>query len=90
VANHKSAEKRARQTPRRQARNRAVKGKVKTRVKRFLAAVDGGDAEAASQRLREAEGELRKAGSKGVLPKRRVSRKVSRLARRLDRTQSGS
>jgi len=90
VANHKSAKKRARQNPRRQARNRAVKGQVKTRVKRFLAAVDGGDAEAASQRLREAEGELRKAGSKGVLPKRRVSRKVSRLARRLGRAQSGS
>lgn len=90
MADHKSAAKRARQTPRRQARNRAVKGAVKTRIKRFLAAVHEGDADAARERLREAERELRKAGSKGVLPKGRVSRKVSRLAQRLHRAQSPS
>lgn len=90
MANHKSAAKRARQTPKRHARNRAVKSAVKTQVKGFLKAVEAGDAEAARAQLREAEGALRKAKSKGVLPARRVSRKVSRLARRLNRASQTS
>ena len=85
MANHKSAAKRARQTPKREARNRAIKARVKTTVKSYLAASESGDADEAARLLRKAESELRKAASKGVLPKRRVSRRVSRLTRRLAR-----
>jgi small subunit ribosomal protein S20 len=83
VANHKSAAKRARQTPKRRDRNRAIRSRVRSAVKGFLAAVEGGDADAARTCFRSAERELRKAASHGVLPKGQVSRKVSRLARRL-------
>jgi small subunit ribosomal protein S20 len=83
VANHKSAAKRARQTPKRRDRNRAIRSRVRSAVKGFLEAVEGGDADAARNRFRSAERELRKAASRGVLPKGQVSRKVSRLAKRL-------
>jgi small subunit ribosomal protein S20 len=83
VANHKSAAKRARQTPKRRDRNRAIRSRVRSAVKGFLEAVEGGDADAARTSFRSAERELRKAASHGVLPKGQVSRKVSRLAKRL-------
>jgi small subunit ribosomal protein S20 len=88
VANHKSAAKRARQEPRRRERNSAVKSRVKTSVKAFEAALESGDAEAAKARLGTAERELRRAASRGVLPRTRVSRKVSRLAKRLAQASS--
>jgi len=81
VANHKSAEKRARQSERRRERNRNVKSRMKTVVKDCLTAIDGGAADAA-EKLRSAERALRQAASKGVIPKRRASRRVSRLAKR--------
>jgi small subunit ribosomal protein S20 len=86
LANHKSAAKRARQTPKRQARNRDVKSRVRSAVKTFLSAAESGDAEAAQAGFRTAERELRKAASKGVFPKPTVSRKISRMARRLSAT----
>lgn len=85
MANHKSAAKRARQTPRRRDRNRAMKSRVHSAVKEFLGAVEKGDAEAAQARFRAAERELRKAASAGTIDRHTVDRRVSRLARRLAR-----
>ena len=76
MATHKSAEKRARQATKRRLRNREVKSRVKTVVKACRTATD-------AETLRAAESALRRAASKGILPKRQVSRRVSRLARRL-------
>jgi len=81
VANHKSARKRARQIPKRQQRNKGVRTRVRATLKQAREAVDGG-AEDAPQRVREAERELRRAASKGIIPARRASRLVSRLAQR--------
>ena len=82
MASHKSAEKRARQDAKRRERNRAVRGRTRTLVKALRADLErgAGDLEA---RFRAAEGALRRAATKGVIPKRRASRLVSRLARRL-------
>jgi len=85
VANHKSAAKRARQDEKRRERNRGERSRVRSVVKGVREAADAGDAETARQRLHEAERTLRKAASKGVIPKQRASRKVSRLARRLNK-----
>ncbi len=85
MATHKSAEKRARQAERRRERNRQVKSRVKTLVKAFQTSVEQGDAAEARVRLRQAEGALRRAAGKGVIPDRRASRSVARLARRLAR-----
>jgi len=82
LANHKTAEKRARQSERRRLRNRNVLTRTRTVVKDFLTAVEGGAAEA-GEKLRAAERALRQAASKGVIPKQRASRRVSRLAKRL-------
>jgi len=81
MAQHKSAEKRARQAEKRRARNRAVLSRTRSAVKGVREALAAGDAGAAGQRLREAERALRKAASQGVVPKRRADRSVSRLAK---------
>jgi small subunit ribosomal protein S20 len=81
LANHKSARKRARQTPKRQERNKAVRSRLRSSLKEAREAVDGG-AEDAGARKRAAERELRRAASKGVIPARRASRLVSRLSKR--------
>ena len=84
MATHKSAEKRMRQARRRQARNQHLKSRTRSIVKGFRQAADAGDSESASQRLRDAESAIRKTASKGIIPKRRASRSVSRLAKRLN------
>ncbi|UCE85148.1 MAG: 30S ribosomal protein S20 [Deltaproteobacteria bacterium] len=90
MANHPSAEKRARQSLRRRTQNRSVRARVRSFVKDFRTAVEAGDAEAAETQLRATERELRKAASKGVLKPKWVSRNVSRLAKQLDRARSSA
>jgi small subunit ribosomal protein S20 len=83
VAQHKSAKKRARQSLARRARNRGIRSRLKTAVKYARAAVAGTDTAVATDALRKAEREIRKAASKGVLSKKQASRRVARLARHL-------
>ncbi len=82
VANHKSARKRARQSKERRARNLHVKSRMRTLVKQFQSATAADDA-SAREKLKIAESAIRKAASKGVIPKRRASRAVGRLAKLL-------
>ncbi|HME70728.1 MAG TPA: 30S ribosomal protein S20 [Myxococcota bacterium] len=86
MATHKSAEKRARQSEARRLRNRHMKTRVRSVVKEFVVALEGGKAEGVQDKLRAAERALRKAASKGLIPKRRASRTVSRLAKRLHKS----
>jgi small subunit ribosomal protein S20 len=79
VASHKSAEKRARQTVTRTARNHARMSRVKSAVRIFRKAVTGSDKEALAAAFLAATRELRKAASKGVIHKNAASRRVSRL-----------
>jgi len=81
VANHKSAEKRARQSKVRAERNQGIKSRARTLIKNVRTAVASGESENTEATLKTAEGALRKAASKGVFPKQRVSRQVSRLAK---------
>lgn len=82
MAQHKSAKKRARQSEKRRARNRSIATRVKTGVKKFRAEAEAGDPETTGAALRSAESLLRRAASKGVIPKARARRQVARLARR--------
>ena len=84
MANHKSAVKRARQALRRRARNRNLRSRMRTAVKQARATLATGG-EAAGTALKEAESELRRAASKGLIPKQRASRHVSRLAKAANR-----
>ena len=84
MANHKSALKRIRQTEKRRQRNKQVRTGMRTVVKACRAALDAGNLEDAREKFRAAERSLRVAASKGVIPKPRANRRVSRLAKRLD------
>ena len=81
MANIKSAKKRILVNETKAARNKAIKSKVKTDVKKVEAAVAAKDAETAKTALRAAIVEISKAGTKGVYHKKTVSRKISRLSK---------
>lgn len=81
MANIKSAKKRILVNGTKAARNKAIKSKVKTAVKKVEAAVAAKDAETAKTALRAAIVEISKAGTKGVYHKKTVSRKISRLSK---------
>ena len=81
LANIKSAKKRILVNETKAARNKAIKSKVKTAVKKVEAAVAAKDAETAKTALRAAIVEISKAGTKGVYHKKTVSRKISRLTK---------
>ena len=69
MANIKSAKKRILVTETKTARNKAIKSKVKTYVKKVETAVEKKDVEAAKVALKEAISVINKAGSKGVYHK---------------------
>lgn len=81
MANIKSAKKRILVNQTKAARNKAIRSKVKTAVKKVDAAVASGDKAAAQAALIAATTEIDKATSKGVYHKNNASRKVSRLAK---------
>ena len=84
LANIKSAKKRILVNETKAARNKAIKSRVKTAVKKVEAAVAQKDVEAAKAALHTAIVEVSKAGSKGVYHKKTVSRKISRLSKAVD------
>lgn len=83
MAQHKSADKRARQTKTRTDVNRARRTKVRGAVKTLELAIASGDKAAATKALREAQPALDKSVSKGVVKKGTASRKLSRLNARV-------
>ncbi|HYE50557.1 MAG TPA: 30S ribosomal protein S20 [Azospirillaceae bacterium] len=83
MANHKSAEKRIRQTERRTEVNRARVSRIRTFVKKVEMAIEAGDQAAAAAAFKEAQPEMMRGVSKGVLHKNTVSRKLSRLSHRI-------
>ena len=81
MANIKSQKKRNIQNEKRRQRNVATKSALKTSTKKVHAAVEEGDAGTALAAQRQAAQSLDKAASRGVLHKRTVARKKSRLAK---------
>ncbi|NLK28302.1 MAG: 30S ribosomal protein S20 [Clostridiales bacterium] len=79
MANIKSAKKRILVNQTKAARNKAIKSKVKTMIKKVDAAIVAGDKELAKACLVNAVAEINKACSKGVYHKNTAARKVSRL-----------
>ncbi|MCI9102250.1 MAG: 30S ribosomal protein S20 [Lachnospiraceae bacterium] len=81
MANIKSAKKRILVNETKAARNKAIRSKVKTAIKKVDAAVAAGDKAAAQAALLAATTEIDKAATKGVYHKNNSARKVSRLAK---------
>ena len=85
MANIKSAKKRILVTETRTARNKAIRSKVKTSIKKVDAAIAAGDKKAALDALNAATVEIDKACTKGVYHKNNAARKVSRLAKAVNK-----
>lgn len=83
MAQHKSAEKRIRQTERRTEVNRARRSRVRTFVKKVETAIAAGNKKEATDALKLAQPELMRAVSKGAFKKSTVARKMSRLSARV-------
>lgn len=81
MANIKSAKKRILVNETKAARNKAIRSKVKTSIKKVDAAIAAGDKAAAQACLVAATSEIDKATTKGVYHKNTASRKVARLAK---------
>lgn len=80
MANHKSAEKRARQTIKRTQRNRFYRTRLKNITKAVREAVASGDKTVANEALKTANKNIHAMVSRGFLKKQTASRRVSRLA----------
>ena len=83
MANNPGAKKAVRKIERRTAVNKARRSRVRTFLRRFEEAVTAGDAGQAKAAFIEAQSELMRAVSKGLIHKNTGSRKVSRLSAQL-------
>jgi small subunit ribosomal protein S20 len=83
MANTPGAKKAIRKIERRTAVNKNRRSRVRTFLRRFDEAIAAGDKTAAQAAFVEAQSELMRAVSKGVVHKNTGSRKVSRLSAQL-------
>jgi small subunit ribosomal protein S20 len=83
MANTAQSKKRARQTERRYAVNKARRSRIRTYLRKVEEAIASGDKDAAAAALRAAQPELMRGVTKGVVHKNTAARKMSRLASRV-------
>ncbi|MDO9639091.1 MULTISPECIES: 30S ribosomal protein S20 [Pseudotabrizicola] len=83
MANSEQSKKRARQSEARYAVNKARRSRIRTFVRKVEEAIASGNSEAAVEALKNAQPELARGVTKGVLHKNTVSRKISRLSSRV-------
>jgi len=84
VKKNLSALKRARQTDKRNERNRAERSKVRSAVKSVETALKDNNKEKAGEALHQAVRTISSARSKGIIHKNTASRKISRLSRKVN------
>jgi small subunit ribosomal protein S20 len=80
---HKSAIKRNRQNAKQRERNRVVRSRVRTDVRKVREAADRKDVPTAEAELRKAIKELNQAASKGIVHRKNASRRIARLSKRV-------
>jgi small subunit ribosomal protein S20 len=84
------AQKQQRQNEKRAERNKAVRSATRTAVKKAVkAAVPGAAPEALAESVKTGYHALDVAGRKGVMHKRTVARRKSRLAKRVNKAARG-
>lgn len=83
MANTKSAQKAARQAIKRTEVNKARRSRLRSTMRAVETAIDSGDKSAAETALKAAEPLMMKSAQKGIVHKKTMSRKVSRLAARI-------
>ena len=90
MANHKSAEKRNRQSQVRRIINRANRTRMRNAIKAVDSAITAGAQEDANSALQFAIPIIAKTASKGTIHKKNASRKVSRLTKRVNKMQAAA
>lgn len=88
MSKSKSAAKRHKQSIQRKIRNRHIRSTVKSVVKEVRAHLSEG-AEKGGKVLSEASSVIARAGSKGVLHKKTVARKIARLSKAVHKSVAG-
>ena len=83
MANTTQSKKRARQSEARYDVNKARRSRIRTFVRKVEEAIASGDTAAAAEAFKNAQPELARGVTKGVLHKNTVSRKISRLSSRV-------
>ncbi len=83
MANSPQSKKRARQIERVTAVNKARRSRIRTYLRKVEEALASGNAAAAAEALKNAQPELMRGVTKGVVHKNTASRKISRLASRV-------
>jgi small subunit ribosomal protein S20 len=83
MANTPQSKKRARQTERRYAVNKARRSRIRTFLRKVEEAIASGDKDAAAAALKAAQPELMRGVTKGVVHKNTAARKMSRLSSRV-------
>ena len=83
MANLSSSKKMGRKIIKRTERNKSLKTNVRTYIRKFEEAIDAGKINEAQDFLKIVQPKLMKLAQKGILHKKNVSRKVSRLSKKL-------
>ncbi len=81
MPNTRQAAKRARLSQKRQIRNTQLKTGTKTAVRKFMDALATNKVDEVKAEYKAAIQKLGKASSKGIIPKARAARKISRLTK---------
>jgi small subunit ribosomal protein S20 len=87
MPNTKSAERRMRNSARKQTHNRSIKSRLHTLEKKYLQLLDTGKKEDAGKTLQAITSAFDKAAKSGVIHRATASRKKSRLAIRFAKTK---
>lgn len=87
MPNHKSAEKRVRQTAKRNAVNTSNKSRLRTQIKKLRAALASGDKSQSTELLNPTISVIDKAVNKGILHKNTAARYKSRLTMHVNKAQ---
>jgi small subunit ribosomal protein S20 len=83
MAHHKSAKKRILRNAKRAEINGARVSRIRTFLKKVETAIAAGDQTVAREAFTQAQPELQRGATKGVLHKNTVARKMSRLSARI-------
>lgn len=83
MAHHKSAKKRIRRNESRAQMNIARRSRVRGFFKKVETAIAAGDQAAARDALKEAQPEIMRGVTKGIMPKNTAARRISRLNARI-------
>ncbi len=84
MPNHKSSEKRMRQTEKRRVVNRINRGRLRTGIKGLRSALEAGDANQLNEMLPQTISLIDKAVQKGVIHRNAAARYKSRLTARVN------